>query len=101
MRIQGFLLLNALLGCQPRGILSFYQDLITHKENTEYIKDSYSYVLDLGERIIYACVLARQYLEKSDEKSGAQTNKNRKLVKLRLNEKVLVLLSEKNNKLHI
>lgn len=30
-----------LLECQPRVVLSLYQDLITQKENSEYIKDTY------------------------------------------------------------
>lgn len=60
-----------LLGCLQRGILSLYCDLITQNlqnENTDTLNDSYSYGLDLRERIISSCILAQQSLERSGEK---------------------------------
>lgn len=45
----GFSPFELLLGCQPRGILSSYPDLITHNETTDNVKNSYLYVLELRE----------------------------------------------------
>ncbi|BFZ17096.1 hypothetical protein BsWGS_20136 [Bradybaena similaris] len=97
----GFSPFELMFGCQPRGALDLYKDLILEKKETAEMKDAYSYVLELRERIITSCILAKEALERSGEKQRTLFNKKARLRKLKPNDKVLVLLPEKNNKLII
>lgn len=72
-----------------------YKDLITNKEVSESIRDTYSYVLRLRERIITSCNLAQKALQISGQKSRDHANRNRKLIKFMPNEKVLNPASRK------
>lgn len=56
---------------------------------------------NLEKKITSSYILAQQSLEKLGEKSRTYTNRARKLVRFRPNDKVLVLLLDKNNKLLI
>lgn len=47
----GFSPFELLLGAQPKGVLSVYKDLITNKEVSGTIRDTYTYLLKLRKRI--------------------------------------------------
>ncbi|BFZ24546.1 hypothetical protein BsWGS_27585 [Bradybaena similaris] len=97
----GFSPAELILGSNPRGILSIYKDLITQQEVSKEKNDTYSYVLELRERIISSCNMAHQALKISGEKSRIYSNKRARLIKFNPNDKVLILLPEKTNKLLI
>lgn len=67
------------------------------KELSEQNKDFYTYVFELRERIIKFCILANQALDKAGEKQGLYANRNPKLRTLKANDKVLILLPEKQS----
>lgn len=90
----GFPPLKLLLTAQLNGVLSLYSDLITNKESSPTVRDIYSYILELKERIISSCNLAQHALQISGQKSRDYANKNRKLVKFIINEKVIILLPD-------
>lgn len=90
----GFSPFELLLGAQPKGVLSVYKDLITNKEVSGTIRDTYSYLLKLRKRIFTSWNLAQNARPISGQKSRDYADKNRKLVKFRPNDKVLILFQK-------
>ena len=86
-------------GRAVRGPLQVLRELWDDEEADQETKATYTYVIDLADRLQSTCEMAKQELVKAREVQKAYYNKKAKLRTFDPGEKCLVLLPTANNKL--
>ena len=95
----GFSPFELLYGRTVRGPMNILKDLWTAEIDSDEIKTTYQYIVDLRERLEKTCKLAQENFECAQEKGKLYFDKKSKRRKFEKNEKVLVLLPTETNKL--
>ena len=90
-----------LYGRQVRGPMQIMKELWTKQEQTEEVRTTFQYVLDLRNRIEDTCKIARENLSKASQRQAKYFNKKAKQRKFNVGDKVLILLADKKNKLQM
>ncbi len=86
-------------GWSVRGPMTILKELWTNEISDPDVRSTYEYVIDLRERLESTCELVRQNLQKASGKQAKIYNRKAKARKLKVGEKVLVLLPTNANKL--
>lgn len=86
-------------GWPVRGPMTILKELWTKEIADPEVRSTYEYVVDLRERLESTCELVKQNLQKAASKQAKIYNRRCKARKLKVGEKVLVLLPTKTNKL--
>ena len=95
----GFSPFELLYGRQVRGPMSIIRELWTNQHIEPEVKDEYQYVVDLRERLESTWELARTTLSQMSQKYKKYYDLKARPRKLKVGDKVLVLLPEDQNKL--
>ena len=95
----GFSPFELLYGRQVRGPMSIMRELWTNQHIEPEVKDEYQYVVDLRERLESTWELARTTLSQMSQKYKKYYDLKARPRKLKVGDKVLVLLPEDQNKL--
>ena len=95
----GFSSFELLYGRQVRGPMSIIRELWTNQNIEPEVKDEYQYVVDLRERLESTWKLARTTLNQMSQKYKKYYDLKARPRKLKIGDKVLVLLPEDQNKL--
>ena len=90
-----------LYGREVRGPMRILKELWTKEEMTGEKRTTFQYVIDLKKRIEDTCKMARESLEKASSKQAKYFNKKAKPRKLKIGQKVLLLVPNKRNKLQM
>lgn len=90
-----------LYGRTVRGPIQILKELWTKEKQTEETRTTFQYVIDLRNRIEETCEIARENLEKASVKHAKHFNKKAKARKFEVGDKVLMLVSDKANKLQM
>ena len=88
-----------LYGRTVRGPMSILRELWSEKEIPQEMKNVYSYVLDLRNRLEETCILAKENLANAQAISKSHFDKKSKLRILKPNDLALVMLPTDENKL--
>lgn len=96
---HGFTPFELVYGRSARGPMTILKELWTKETATEEVRDTYGYMFDLQNRIEETCKIAQEELAKNQTKSEKYYNKKSRLRKLEINDKVLLLLPVKANKM--
>ncbi|KAK3891254.1 hypothetical protein Pcinc_004851 [Petrolisthes cinctipes] len=86
-------------GKPARGPLQVLRELWDDEESDSVVKTTYSYVIDLAERLQQTCEIAKQELAKAKEIQKSYYDRKTKLRTLQVGGKCLVLLPTAHNKL--
>ena len=95
----GFAPFELMYGRTIRGPMHILRELWTKEQQEPEVKSSYQYVVDLRDRIETTLEIARQGLEKAHSRSKHYYDKRTRPRKLRVGERVLILLPTDGNKL--
>ena len=94
----GFSPFELMYGRPVRGPMVILKELMVNQPDNE-VKNTYQYVCDLKERLETTAELARENLMKARKKQMSYYNKGAKERKLKVGDKVLILLPTDSNKL--
>ncbi|XP_021345000.1 uncharacterized protein LOC110444964, partial [Mizuhopecten yessoensis] len=95
----GFSPFELLYGRTIRGPMMILKELWTKEVPDNEVKTTYQYVMDLRERLDETCELAKEQLRTARVSQRKYYNKKAKDRQLDVNDKVLILLPTKTNKL--
>ena len=95
----GFSPFELIYGRAVRGPMSILKELWSKEIKDPSVKTTYQYVVDLRDRLESTCQLAKENLASAANKQRAYYNRNARTRKLKVGDKVLVLLPTDNNKL--
>ena len=95
----GFSPFELLYGRSVRGPMDILSEIWTGGCETDEIKNSYQYVVDLRDKIDETCRLAQEELSRSQKRYKKYYNKKARCRKFRAGDKVLILLPTDSNKL--
>lgn len=86
-------------GWPVRGPMTILKELWTKEISDPEVRSTYEYVINLRERLESTCELVKQNLQKASKKQARIYNRRSRSRKLKVGQKVLVLLPTKANKL--
>ncbi|CAG2216072.1 unnamed protein product [Mytilus edulis] len=86
-------------GWPVRGPMTILKELWTREITDPEVRSTYEYVINLRERLESTCELVKQNLEKASRKQSRIYNRKSRSRKMKVGQKVLVLLPTKANKL--
>lgn len=95
----GFAPFELLYGHTVRGPMQILKELWTEEIPDDDVKTTYQYVIDLREKLEETCKIAHEQLEKAQQKQRKYYNKKTKVRKMKVGDKVLILLPTEANKL--
>jgi hypothetical protein len=81
------------------GPIMILKEIWTKEIPDEDTNSTYQYILDLQERLEETCKIAQQQLKKATKHHGKHYNARTRILQMKEGERVLVLLTTKQNKL--
>lgn len=95
----GFSPFELVFGRTVRGPMTILRELWTNEESEPEVKNTYQYIIDLKDRLMSTCEMAKKELIKSSSRYRKYYNKRTKRKVFDIGDKVLLLLPSDNNKL--
>lgn len=86
-------------GWPVRGHITILKEIWTKEIDDPELRSTYEYVVNLRERLESTCELVKQNLEHASRKQAKMYNRRSRLRKVKVGQKVLVLLPTKASKL--